>query len=181
MKVCRAPYIPPAFGKEALTRFLETVESVTRAREDIRRAIKNPDIAWLLTTSACDRCVGFVAMYYGVDKPHTDEVLRRYEAGELLFVLAAMQGGSEHDTLEALCVMGVRSIDAQGQSREKRLRFAGGSRRRPVTNARHYERYGHLARMEQRVTSELHTLVARPDRLELALETNGMEAMAKYI
>jgi hypothetical protein len=126
-------------------------------------------------------CADFLAACSAPGAGDTDEEFRRYEAGELLFVLAAMEGESARDTLEALRVMGTRSVDARGQKRAIRYKRAGEARERPVTDPRHYERYGHLARMEQRLASELHALVARPGRLEVALETNGMTAVAKYI
>jgi len=160
---------------------LVALELVARAKEDIRQSIKNPGIVWLLITSACDRCASFLTAYYAEDVRSCDERSQRYEAGRLLLILAAMEGGSECDTLEALRVMGTRSVDTQGQKPKKRYRLAGEARERPVTDYRHYKRYGHLARMEQRVATELHALVARPDRLELALETNGSTAVAKYL
>jgi hypothetical protein len=165
--------------KEYVNTFLEAVESVTSAKEDIRQSIKNLGIVWLLATSAAETCAGFLAPYYAQDAGTTDE--RQYEAGQLLLILAAMEGGSECDTLEALRVMGVRKVDTRGQDRKRRYRLAGQARERPVTDHRHYERYGHLARMQERVASELHALVARPDRLELALETNGRVAVAEYL
>jgi hypothetical protein len=165
----------------AVDLFLASVKLIARAKEDIRQSIKNPDIGWLLATSAFDRCASFLVAYYAEDARSRDDRLHRYEAGRLLFILAAMEGGSEYDTLEALRVMGTRSVDTQGQKLGRRYQLAGEARERPVTDCRHYKRYGHLARMEQRVATELHALVARPDRLELALETNGVIAVAKYL
>jgi hypothetical protein len=161
--------------------FLDSVESVTKAKEDIRQSIKNPDIDWLLATSACDRCASFLTVYYAADARSRDERLQRYEAGRLLFILAAMEGENECDTLEALRVMGTRNVDTLGKPKlMERYRLAGEARERPVTDARHYDRR-HRPRLEQRLATELHALVARPDRLELALETNGVTAVVTYL
>jgi hypothetical protein len=164
-----------------LNTFLKAIENVTRAKEDIRQSIKNSDIDWLLATSACDRCASFLVAYYAADTRSRDERLQRYEAGRLLLILAVMEGGSECDILEALRVMGTRSVDTQGQDRRRRYQLAGQARERPVSDYRHYVRYGHLARLQQRLATDLHALVARPDRLELALETNGAKVVARYL
>lgn len=161
--------------------FLVALELVTRAKEDIRQSIRNPDIDWLLATTACDRCASFLTAYYTADARCRNERSQQYDAGRLLFILAAMEGGSECDTLEALRLIGTRSVDTQGQKRQRRYELAGQARERPVTDPQHYKRYGHLARTQQRLATELHTLVARPDRLELGLETNGRVAVAKYL
>lgn len=164
-----------------MSSFRQAVETITTTEEDIRKSIHDPDIDWLFATSAYDRCAGFLASYYAADRRKSDEPLQRYEAGQLLLILAAMEGGSECDTLEALRVMGARSVDTRGKERKERYRLAGEARERPVTDPRHYKRYGHLGRLQERIASELHALVARPDRLELALETNGATAIAKYL
>jgi hypothetical protein len=163
-----------------MDRFLQVVETVTTAKEDIRDSITNPDIQWLLDTSACQRCASFLVDFYAESARNCDEAMQRYEAGRLLLVLAAMEGENEHDTLEALRLMGARSVDARVSKRSERYRRAGEARERPVTDDRHYERSGHLGQTQQRLATELHALVARPDRLELALETNGRVAVVKY-
>jgi hypothetical protein len=170
----------PSRKAEMANMMFQAVESVSRSKEDIRLSIKNPDIAWLLATSAAKTCDAFLATYRAADAI-TDEDFRRYESGRLLFVLAAMEGGNEYDTLEALRVMGTRNVDTQGRPRKARYKKAGEARHRPVTDPRHYDRGGHLARMEQRVAGELHALMVQPERLEQALEANGAIAVAKYI
>jgi hypothetical protein len=164
-----------------VSRFPQAIESVTKPKEDIRQSIRNPDIAWLLSTSACERCASFLAECATVDVKDTDPQLRRYEAGEVLLILVAMEAGNGHDVLEALRLLGTRSVDARGSMPEKRrYRKAGEARLRPVTDARHYERV-HLPQMRQRLTSELHALVTRSDRLEAALTANGITAKTAYL
>jgi hypothetical protein len=160
--------------------FIEAVEMITSAKEDIRKTIQNPDIDWLLATSACSRCVRFLVAFYATDARNGAERLLRYEAGRLLFVLAAMEGENEHDTLEALRLMGAKGVDAR-VPKLQRYRKAGEARERPVTDPRHYDRYGHLERAQQWLATELHSLVVRPDRLEAALEINGTAAVVKYL
>jgi hypothetical protein len=169
-------------ASQIMDSILQAVEAVTTAKEDIRESIKNPDLDWLLATSACEQCASFLTEYYAADTRNTDERLQRYEASRLLLILAAMEGESESDTLEALRLMGARNVDTRGRPKiTERYRLAGEARTRTVTDPRHYERYGHLARTQQRVASELHALVARPDRLQVALETNGAVAVARYL
>jgi hypothetical protein len=164
-----------------MDRFLQAVEIVTTAKEDIRESIKNPDIDWLLATSACEQCARFLSAQYARDARDIDEQHKRYEAGRLLLILAAMEGESDNDTLEALRPMGTRNVDTRGKKLEERYRLTGEALKRPVTDPRHYKRYGHRARMQQRLATELHALVARPDRLQVALETNGAVAVARYL
>lgn len=164
-----------------MSAFLKAVRAVTTSNQDIRTSIKDADLAWLLQTAACERCGEFLAAFYASDARSVDDIQRRYEAGRLLLTLAAMEGENGCDTLEALRVMGARNVDARGKKRSARYRKAGEARARPVSDYRHYDRAGHLSRVEHRVATELHALVARPDRLTLALETNGVEAVARYL
>src|SRR5271165_1921324 len=121
-----------------MDRFLQVVETVTTAKEDIRHSIRNPDIQWLLDTSACDRCASFLVDFYAEDARNCDEAMQRYEAGRLLLILAAMEGESENDTLEALRLLGARSVDTLGKEPEARYRLAGKARKRTVTDPKHY-------------------------------------------
>lgn len=155
---------------------------ITRPKEDIRQSIRNPEIDWLLRTSACERCVRFLAEGGTTSaSKDIDAQLRRYEAGSLLVILVAMEAGSGCDVLEVLRVVGTRNVDAHGYMPDKeRYRMAGQARHRPVNDPRHYERV-HLPKMRQQLASEMHRLITHPDHLEAALETNGATAVAKYL
>jgi hypothetical protein len=161
--------------------YLQALESTTTAKEDIRQSIKKPNIEWLLHTSACGRCMDYLAAYCQADTHNIDEQLQRYEAGRLLLILMAMEAGDAYAVREALCLLGARGVDARLPSAKQRRARAGKEREKPLTNERWYVRAGHFARMQQCLASELHSLVARPERLELALETNGATAVAKYL
>jgi hypothetical protein len=78
--------------REEVNTSLKAVESVTTAKEDIRLSIKNPDIAWLLPTSAAERCAGFLASFYAPDAGNADE--RWYDTGRLLLILAMMEAAT---------------------------------------------------------------------------------------
>lgn len=161
--------------------FQAATAAITGAKDDVRHSIGAEEVAWLLDTSACARCAAFLSAHSAPDARERDHEQERLAAGQLLLILAAMEGESEHDTLEVLRLMGTRSVDTRGKHRVDRHRLAGEARRRPIADPRHYKRFGHLARAEQRLSSELHALVTRPKRLEAALAANGAEAVARYL
>jgi len=156
-----------------VTAYLGVVVLVTTAEEDLSGSVRDTAMGWLLDTSACERCAKYLGVYYASDAPDPPQ---RYEAAQLLFVLAAMETENPHDIREALCLVGARGVGARGKGAKGRRKAAGESRERPVTDPRHYERYGYLERMQQRLAIELQALVARPDRLQVALEANGAAA-----
>jgi hypothetical protein len=174
------PIIGNLLERNSMSSFLEVSKLLTSTKEYVTESIKHPDIAWLLNTSACERCMRFLETLDASDTD-VDEQVRRYEAGCLLVILAAMEREDKHDVLELLRLMGAKNVDARVRELPRRRQLAGEARERPVTDPVHYKRYGHLAQAQQQLAAELHALVARPARLEAALETNGATAVARHL
>ncbi len=161
--------------------FLDAVKKVTtdEAGLSLSESIKDPSLAWLLDSSACERCFTYLAP--DADAEQLNPQSERYRAGGLLVVLAAMQVGTDEDALEALRLVAARRVDTRGAELKYRYKRAGEARRRPVSDARHYQRAGHVQRMQRRLADELYDLVTHPDILERALDANGATARAKYL
>jgi hypothetical protein len=162
--------------------FLDAVEKVTTgdAGLSLREAVEDNTLKWLLESAACDNCVVYLGG--GRDQGGTANLkFERYRAACLLFILSSMQVGTDEDTLEALRLLAANKVDTRGASLKERYERAGRARKRPVSDARHYVRYGHLDRMQRRVANELYDLVTHKDILERALEKNGKMAVERYL
>jgi hypothetical protein len=157
------------------------VRTVTNADEGIREGVQDKSLGWLLASPACEKCTRYLIERGERDTSQIDLARERYRGGSLLFILAAMQFGSNESVLEALRPLATRNVETRGLKPTKRLQKAGEARRRPITSERHYARCGHAARMQQQVADELYNLISHLDLLEIALAENGETAVARYL
>jgi hypothetical protein len=163
--------------------YLDAVKVVTTDEGglSLREAIRHELLARLLDSAACMRCVVYLTECRQQGDIHVESERERFRAGCLLFILAAMQVGTEEDVLEALRLIAASKVDTRGASIKDRYERAGMARRRPVKDPRHYDRTGYPDRMRQRLADELYDLVTYADILERALKENGALARLKYL
>ncbi|MFZ1153694.1 MAG: hypothetical protein WAN93_02180 [Solirubrobacteraceae bacterium] len=157
------------------------VRMVITADGGIREAIQDKSVDWIVASPACRECTNYLVERDNRDIAQIDMKWERRRGASLLLILAAMQLGSAESTLEALRSMATRSVDTRGLAPALRLRKAGEARKRPITSERHYVRYGHAARMQQRLSEELYVLITHIDLLKRVLAENGEKAVARYL
>jgi hypothetical protein len=159
----------------------DAIRRATTADDGVREAVQDQELSWILASSACELCTRFLLASERRDCAQTDMEREHYRAARLLFVLAALEVGPPPDDLEALRLIGARHVDARGLKAKQRFRRAGEARVRPILSERHYERSGHLVRMQQRLADELYELITQPDRLDQALAKHGERAVSIYV
>jgi hypothetical protein len=173
-----------------MDQYLPSVRMVTDAKDGLIEAIHDSELAWLLETSSCERCVAFVNQYKPADATQvTDDRERRF-GGCLLFILAAKRLKDEDDShacedgdsdsMEALRLMGARRVDVLGISAAGRRGVAARGRKKPVT-PRTYLRSGYYARMQQKLADQLYLLITREEALSQALDQYGKESVIKHL
>jgi hypothetical protein len=173
-----------------MDQYLPAVKKVTDGKDGLIEAIKSPELAWLLETSSCERCVSFVNEYEPADNSQVTDDRERYFGGCLLLILAAKRLKDEDDSdacedgdsdsLEALRLMGAKRVDVLGMSAAKRRGVAARGRKKSVS-PRTYLRSGYYTRMQQNIADQLYLLITREEALHQALAQHGKESMVKHL
>jgi hypothetical protein len=150
------------------------VELVVNAKPPLRESVRlpHPRLTELADTSATKRC----AVYVGEDPESPDKSL----ALTLMFTLAALANRDKHFQQEALCLLGVRNVDASECERGDRREIAALARKRPLYDVDWYVKR-HLPRTIARMAGDLRAIVDHPEALNGALQRNGKIAQIDYI
>jgi len=150
------------------------VELVVNAKPPLRESVRQPHqaLAKLAGTPAARRCAECV----GEDPESTDKFL----ALSFMFTLAALANSDRCFQAEALCLLGVRNVDASECERGERRKIAALARKRPLYDVSHYVKR-HLPRTIARIAGDLRALVEHPEALDEAIERNGKTAQIRHI
>jgi hypothetical protein len=157
------------------------VRMVTHANEGIKEAVQRDDLDPLRNSPACSRCTDYLIASRKRDHARIDVNRESRRALTLLFTLAAMRLGDEHDVLEGLRLINARGVDTLGRPVSHRFRMAGEARKKPIRSERYYVRSGIAERTEKRLAEELYNILTDDEILCCALEAEGPKAVATHI
>ena len=154
--------------------YYRAVELVINAKPPLRESVRQPHSALgqLADTPAARRCAECV----GEDPQSAGKFL----ALSFILTLAALASGDKFFQQEALCLLGVRNVEASECERGERRKLAALARKRPLYDVDWYVKR-HLPRTIARIAGDLRALVEHREALDEAIECNGKRAQIRHI
>jgi hypothetical protein len=154
--------------------YCQAAELVINAKPPLRESVRQPHpaLVQLADTRAVRRCAECV----GEDPASAGKFL----ALSFIFTLAALANSDECFQKEALCLLGVRNVEASECERGERRKLAALARKRPLYDVDWYVKR-HLPRTIARIAGDLRALVEHPEALDEAVERNGKTAQIRHI